>query len=106
MIKKIVSINFDKPDAYKLSVYEDSGGYGFLKKLFDMKPEDVIEHVKKSGLRGRGGAGFSAGMKRSFVPKDLSELDAIADTIRLCPPYHVRPYQFKILPVVIIFAHR
>jgi NADH-quinone oxidoreductase subunit F len=69
MSKKIVSVNFDKPDAYKLSVYENLGGYRSLDKVFAMKPGDVIEHVKKSGLRGRGGAGFSAGMKWSFVPK-------------------------------------
>jgi len=73
MSEKIISINFDKPDANKLSVYESSGGYAFLKTLFEMKPEDVIEHVKKSGLRGRGGAGFSAGMKWSFVPKDIDK---------------------------------
>jgi NADH-quinone oxidoreductase subunit F len=69
MAQKIVSINFDKPDAHKLDVYESLGGYRSLEGLFKMKPDDVIEHVKKSGLRGRGGAGFSAGMKWSFVPK-------------------------------------
>jgi NADH-quinone oxidoreductase subunit F len=73
MSKKIVSVNFDKPDAYKLSVYEQLGGYASLDKLFKMDPADVIEDVKKSGLRGRGGAGFSAGMKWSFVPKDIDK---------------------------------
>lgn len=73
MSKNIVSINFDKPDAHKLSVYEKSGGYRSLKGLFKMKPDEVIEHVKKSGLRGRGGAGFSAGMKWGFVPKDIDK---------------------------------
>ncbi len=73
MSKKIISINFDKPDAYKLSVYEDLGGYGSLEKLFKMDPADVIDTVKKSGLRGRGGAGFPAGMKWSFVPKDTDK---------------------------------
>jgi NADH-quinone oxidoreductase subunit F len=70
MSKTIISTNFGKPDSHKLSVYEGSGGYRSLKKLFAMAPEDVIDHVKKSGLRGRGGAGFSAGMKWGFVPKD------------------------------------
>ncbi|MDH3217000.1 MAG: NADH-quinone oxidoreductase subunit NuoF [Candidatus Krumholzibacteria bacterium] len=73
MSPRIISINFDKPDAHKLSVYEASGGYGSLQKLFTMPPDEVIEHVKNSGLRGRGGAGFSAGMKWSFVPKDTDK---------------------------------
>ncbi len=70
MSKKIVSAHFDKPNANTLSVYEELGGYRSLTRLFAMNPADVIEEVKKSGLRGRGGAGFSAGMKWSFVPKD------------------------------------
>jgi NADH-quinone oxidoreductase subunit F len=69
MSEKIISINFDKPDAHTLAVYESTGGYKSLSKVFGMKPDEVIEEVKKSGLRGRGGAGFSAGMKWSFVPK-------------------------------------
>jgi NADH-quinone oxidoreductase subunit F len=50
--------------------YRQTGGYEALKKvLFEMKPDQVIEEVKKSGLRGRGGAGFPTGMKWSFIPK-------------------------------------
>ncbi|MFQ5511963.1 MAG: NADH-quinone oxidoreductase subunit NuoF [Candidatus Krumholzibacteriia bacterium] len=70
---QIISANFDKPDANKLAVYEKLGGYRSLEKVFKMKPEEVVEHVKKSGLRGRGGAGFSAGMKWSFVPKNIDK---------------------------------
>jgi NADH-quinone oxidoreductase subunit F len=73
MSEKIISINFNKPDAYKLDVYESTGGYKSLDKVFGMKPDDVIEEVKNSGLRGRGGAGFSAGMKWSFVPKNTDK---------------------------------
>jgi len=69
MSKQIVSRFFDKPNANKIDVYDKLGGYKSLKGLFKMKPDDVIEHVKNSGLRGRGGAGFSTGMKWSFVPK-------------------------------------
>ena len=69
MAKKIISRNFEIPDVNKLDVFKKNGGYQSLEKLFKMQPDDVIEHVKKSGLRGRGGAGFSAGMKWSFVPK-------------------------------------
>ena len=50
--------------------YTRSGGYEALKKALDMSPQDVIEAVKGSGLRGRGGAGFPTGMKWEFIPKD------------------------------------
>ena len=45
-------------DGHTLKVYRDTGGYESLKKAFQMSPADVIEEVKKSALRGRGGAGF------------------------------------------------
>ena len=55
-----------------LDDYRGTGGYGaFSKVLKEMSPEDVIEEVKQSGLRGRGGAGFPCGMKWGFVPKDI-----------------------------------
>jgi len=47
------------------------GGYSALKKALIMNPEDIREEVKKSGLRGRGGAGFPTGVKWGFVPQDL-----------------------------------
>src|SRR5437763_17128373 len=54
-----------------LDVYRRNGGYEAIKKVLDsMSPDDVIGEVKKSALRGRGGAGFPTGMKWSFVPKD------------------------------------
>ena len=56
---------------YQLGRYLKHGGYAAWKTVLGkMKPEEVIEEVKKSGLRGRGGAGFPTGMKWSFVPKD------------------------------------
>ena len=58
------------PDLHKINVYEKEGGYGALKKALGMKPDDVIEEVKKSNLRGRGGACFPAGLKWSFMPKN------------------------------------
>jgi len=57
-------------DGHTLKVYRDMGGYKSLEKAFKMSPADVIEEVKRSALRGRGGAGFPTGMKWSFVPKD------------------------------------
>src|SRR5436190_12264399 len=54
-----------------LEVYRRNGGYEAIKKVLDsMSPDDVINEVKKSSLRGRGGAGFPTGMKWSFVPRD------------------------------------
>ncbi len=60
----------DIPDLYKIDVYKDHDGYSALKKvLTEWKPEEVIEEVKKSNLRGRGGAAFPTGLKWSFMPK-------------------------------------
>jgi NADH-quinone oxidoreductase subunit F len=54
-----------------LEVYRKNGGYEALKKVLEgMSPDDVIGELKKSALRGRGGAGFPTGMKWGFVPKD------------------------------------
>ncbi len=58
-------------DSRKIDVYLQNGGYKALEKaLKDMTPAAIIDEVKKSNLRGRGGAGFPTGMKWSFVPKD------------------------------------
>src|SRR5919197_551725 len=53
--------------------YQSTGGYAGLRKALDMHPDEVIEEVKASGLRGRGGAGFPTGQKWSFVPKDTGK---------------------------------
>jgi len=57
------------PDYHKLEVYENNGGYQSAKKAFNISTDEVIDIVKKSGLRGRGGAAFSTGLKWSFMPK-------------------------------------
>ena len=58
-----------EPNAYTLDFYTKQGGYQALKKALGMTPEAVIEAVKTSGLRGRGGAGFPTGLKWQFVDK-------------------------------------
>ena len=58
-------------DLHTMKVYEEQGGYRSLKKAFAQKPEEIVEAVKASGLRGRGGAGFPAGLKWSFLAKDV-----------------------------------
>src|SRR3954467_1087318 len=50
-------------------VYRREGGYNAVEKAFKMAPADIVEEIKKSGLRGRGGAGFPTGMKWSFLAK-------------------------------------
>ncbi len=55
--------------AFDIETYLKNGGYEALKKALSMKREDIIEEVKKSNLRGRGGAGFPCGLKWSFIPK-------------------------------------
>ena len=68
---KILSRNFDVADAHTLKVAREHGAYKNLEKaLNDMTPDQVIEEVKTSRLRGRGGAGFPTGVKWGFVPKD------------------------------------
>jgi NADH-quinone oxidoreductase subunit F len=56
-----------------LEGYEARGGYQALRKALEMSPEELVELVKASGLQGRGGAGFSAGMKWSFMPRDTDK---------------------------------
>jgi len=58
------------PRLSEMEVYESHGGYGALKKALGMDPAAVTDEVKKSGLRGRGGAGFPTGLKWTFMPKD------------------------------------
>ncbi len=66
--RQILLKAIDTPNLKEISVYESTGGYTALKKALGMAPDALIDEVKKSGLRGRGGAGFPTGMKWSFVP--------------------------------------
>ena len=70
----VVSRMFGVPNSTKIDVYLQHEGYQALEKaLKQMMPEQIIDEMKKSNLRGRGGAGFPTGMKWSFVPKDTSK---------------------------------
>jgi NADH-quinone oxidoreductase subunit F len=61
--------DIDEPGLNTLEVYERRGGYQSLRKALQMTPEEVLEQLKASGIRGRGGAGFAMGTKVSFLPK-------------------------------------
>jgi NADH-quinone oxidoreductase subunit F len=71
MSNKILTKNMHIPKLTDIEVYQSVGGYQALRKtLREHAPADVIDIVKKSGLRGRGGAGFPTGVKWGFVPKN------------------------------------
>jgi NADH-quinone oxidoreductase subunit F len=67
---KIVTKNFGVDGSHKLAVYAQRGGFQAFRKALGMMPAALVDEVKKSNLRGRGGAGFPTGMKWSFIPKD------------------------------------
>ncbi|HXJ82044.1 MAG TPA: NADH-quinone oxidoreductase subunit NuoF [Candidatus Methylomirabilis sp.] len=67
--EKIFTRNFHLKDPHTLGVYRQTGGYTAVTKAFAMEPSAITEEVKKSNLRGLGGAGFPTGTKWSFIPK-------------------------------------
>ena len=70
----VISRLFGVPNSHKIDVYMKHEGYQALEKaLKQMTPDQIIDEMKKSSLRGRGGAGFPTGMKWSFVPKDSTK---------------------------------
>ncbi len=70
---RILSTYFGDPKHRQIDTYVERGGYGALKKALGMGPGEVVDTVKASGLRGRGGAGFPTGVKWSFMPKDTGK---------------------------------
>ncbi|MBI1344728.1 NADH-quinone oxidoreductase subunit NuoF [bacterium] len=65
----VLLARINTPDSASLETYRRDGGYEALRKALSMAPEEVINEVKDSGLRGRGGAGFPTGLKWTFLPK-------------------------------------
>jgi NADH-quinone oxidoreductase subunit F len=70
-MEKVLLRNIYVPGSHTLAVYRSHKGYQSWEKVIkNLRPEQLIEEIKASGLRGRGGAGFPTGMKWGFVPKD------------------------------------
>ncbi|MFB6262417.1 MAG: hypothetical protein ABEL76_02150, partial [Bradymonadaceae bacterium] len=64
---------FDRDDGHQIEVYEEHGGYEAMKEAFEMDRESIVEEVKAANLRGRGGAGFPAGIKWGFIPGETED---------------------------------
>ena len=71
--ERVITANWGDEDVRSLAGYEAKGGFVGMRLALQMSPDDVIQVVKDSGLRGRGGAGFPTGMKWSFVPQDTGK---------------------------------
>jgi NADH-quinone oxidoreductase subunit F len=69
---KILTADWDKAESWSLSTYRASGGWQTLPKALKISPQQIVDEVVKSNLRGRGGAGFPTGMKWNFVRKETS----------------------------------
>src|SRR5579864_4771768 len=67
---RVLTRRFGLPNSASIDTYLATDGYKAFKKALEMKPEEIIEELKTSNLRGRGGAGFPTGMKWSFVPRN------------------------------------
>jgi len=68
---RIITSRFDNADSFTLAGYEDTGGYQALRKALSMGPAAVADEVKTATLRGRGGAGFPAGVKWGLAPENV-----------------------------------
>ncbi len=69
MFEPVLTRNIHRPDSEKITTYLSNGGYQAIRTALKQTPAELIDLVKRSGLRGRGGAGFPAGNKWDFMPK-------------------------------------
>ena len=89
-----------KKNSRSLATYLKSGGYSALDKALAMTPDEVIAEVKTAGVRGRGGAGFPAGVKWGFVPKDSPKPKYL-----ICNADESEPGTFKDRELILVDPH-
>ena len=87
---KVLLANIDQPEQASIDKYRERGGYQGLQKALSMEQTAIIDEIKASGLRGRGGAGFPTGMKWGFVPRNTGK-----KTYLLCNADESEPGTFK-----------
>ena len=87
---KILTAYLDRQDSASIDSYIEAGGYETLKTALTMTPDAIVEEVKKSELRGRGGAGFPTGAKWGFIPKNATK-----PIYLLCNADEAEPGTFK-----------
>ena len=101
MEEKFLSRHFAVERAYNLDVFKDQGGYSVLTKAFGMDADTIIAEMKKSNLRGRGGAGFPTGVKWGFMARD-----AKVDTYLVINADEGEPGTFKDRYIMELDPHR
>ncbi|MCT1352587.1 NADH-quinone oxidoreductase subunit NuoF [Gordonia sp. p3-SID1431] len=102
----ILSRHWDEPESWTLKNYLRHNGYRALSTALTTPPDDIIETVKASGLRGRGGAGFPVGMKWSFIPqKDSTQTDPSVPHYLVVNADESEPGTCKDMPLMLASPH-
>ena len=103
MANEVIFHSIHQPESWKLSSYLGVGGYETLKKVVTEKiaPEEIINQVKLSALRGRGGAGFPTGLKWRFMPRHFA-----GDKYIVCNTDEGEPGTFKDRDIILLNPHQ
>jgi NADH-quinone oxidoreductase subunit F len=105
VLTPVLSDNWDTDKPWTLKSYTANGGYASLDKAFAMAQDDVINLVKESGLRGRGGAGFPTGMKWSFIPQGPEKDGAVKPHYLVVNADESEPGTCKDIPLMMASPH-
>src|ERR671921_143105 len=105
VLTPVLTKNWGDERAWTLAAYEDQGGYEGLTKALSMTPADLVELVKESGLRGRGGAGFPTGMKWGFIPHDPDQPGGAKPNYLVVNADESEPGTCKDIPLMMASPH-